>query len=108
MYVSVDMSARTLANATVVPAQAVQTGPDNRFIYVVGDDGKVALRPVQLGYLEEGVAVVDGIPAGARIVVEGAQNLRPGSSVVEADRSSPDGDGKGGGEKKGEGRKKKP
>jgi RND family efflux transporter MFP subunit len=108
MYVSVDMSARTLANATVVPAQAVQTGPDNRFIYVVGDDGKVALRPVQLGYLAEGVAVVDGIPAGARIVVEGAQNLRPGSSVVEADRSSPDGDGKGGGEKKGEGRKKKP
>jgi RND family efflux transporter MFP subunit len=89
MYVNVEMSARTLANATVIPAQAMQTGPDNRFVYVVGEDRKVALRPVQLTYLEEGFAVVDGLPAGSRIVVEGAQNLRPGSSVVEADRSSP-------------------
>jgi hypothetical protein len=46
--------------------------------------------------------VVEGLPAGSRIVVEGAQNLRPGSSVVEADRSSP-----ADGEKKAEGKKKK-
>src|SRR6185437_4104592 len=50
-YVNVDLAPRKLANATVVPAQAVQTGPDNRFVYVV---------------------------------VEGAQNLRPGSAVSEA------------------------
>jgi RND family efflux transporter MFP subunit len=102
MYVTVEMSARTLANATVVPAQAVQTGPEQRFVYVVGEDRKVTSRPVQLAYIEEGIAVVDGLPAGSRIVVEGAQNLRPGSSVVEADRSAP-----AEGEKKGEGRKKK-
>jgi RND family efflux transporter MFP subunit len=102
MYVTVEMSARTLANATVVPAQAVQTGPEQRFVYVVGEDRKVTSRPVQLAYIEEGFAVVDGLPAGSRIVVEGAQNLRPGSSVVEADRSAP-----AEGEKKGEGRKKK-
>jgi hypothetical protein len=47
------------------------------------------------------------LPAGSRIVVEGAQNLRPGSSVVEADRSSPDAERKGEGDKKGDGPKKK-
>jgi RND family efflux transporter MFP subunit len=107
MYVNVEMSARMLANAVVIPAQAVQTGPESRFVYVVGDDRKVTSRTVQLAYVEEGVAVVNGLAAGSRIVVEGAQNLRPGSSVVEADRSSPDGDKKGGAEKKGEGGKKK-
>ena len=90
-YVNVELAPRTLPNATVVPAQAVQTGPDNRFIYVVGEDNKVASKPVTLAYVDEGFAVVDGVAPGSRIVVEGAQNLRPGSTVTEArtDRSSP-------------------
>lgn len=91
MYVNVEMAPRTLANATVVPAQAVQTGPENRFIYVVGEDRKVVSRLVTLDYVQDGVAVVTGIKPGERIVVEGAQNVRPGTTVTEADRSSPDG-----------------
>lgn len=91
-YVNVNLAPRTIANATVVPAQAVQTGPDSRFIYVVGDDDKVTSRPVTLAYVEEGFAVVDGLKAGARVVVEGAQNLRPGSSVTEAQREAPKGE----------------
>ncbi|HEX7404253.1 MAG TPA: efflux RND transporter periplasmic adaptor subunit, partial [Usitatibacter sp.] len=60
-YVNVELSPRTIPNAVVIPAQAVQTGPDNRFVYVVGDDNKVVLRPVTLAYLDEGFAVVDGL-----------------------------------------------
>jgi RND family efflux transporter MFP subunit len=89
MFVTVQVSARTIESATVVPAQAVQTGPDNRFVYVVGPDHKVAQRKVTLAYVEEGFAVVDGVQPGARVVVEGAQNLRPGSTVAEADRGGP-------------------
>jgi RND family efflux transporter MFP subunit len=89
MYVNVELAPRTLTGATVVPAQAVQTGPENRFVYVVGEDRKVASKPVKLAYLEEGFAVVTGINPGERIVAEGGQNLRPGSTVVEADRSQP-------------------
>ena len=85
-YVNVEVSPRRLEAATVVPAQAVQTGPENRFVYAVGDDGKVAQQPVTLAYVEEGSAVVAGLAAGTRIVVEGAQNLKPGSMVVEAQR----------------------
>jgi len=90
MFVTVAVSPRTIHNATVVPAQAVQTGPDKRFVYVVSPDHTVAQRNVTLAYLEEGFAVVDGISAGARVVVEGAQNLRPGSAVAEADRAGPE------------------
>ncbi|MGZ5573191.1 MAG: efflux RND transporter periplasmic adaptor subunit [Usitatibacter sp.] len=89
-YVNVEVAPRTIANATVVPAQAVQTGPEARFIYVVGEDKTIVSRPVTLDYVEEGFAIVTGIKPGERVVVEGAQNVRPGSAVAEADRSSPD------------------
>jgi hypothetical protein len=56
----------------------------------VNDDRKVVAHPVTLAYVEEGLAVIDGIAPGARIVVEGAQNLRPGSVVGEAKRSAPE------------------
>lgn len=90
-YVNVEVAPRTLANATVVPAQAVQTGPETRFIYVVGEDKKAVPRTVTLDYVEEGFAVVGGLKPGERIVVEGAQNVRPGTVVAEADRSNPEG-----------------
>jgi RND family efflux transporter MFP subunit len=89
MFVTVQVSPRTITNATVVPAQAVQTGPDNRFVYVVGGDRKVMQKNVTLAYVEEGFAVVDGVQPGARVVVEGAQNVRPGSVVAEAERGGP-------------------
>jgi RND family efflux transporter MFP subunit len=89
MYVTVQMSPRTLQQAVVVPAQAVQTGPQSRFVYVVDGERKVSQREVKLAYVDEGSAVVEGLQPGARIVVEGAQNLRPGSVVAEAETRSP-------------------
>jgi len=95
MYVNVELSPRTIAKATVVPAQAVQTGPENRFVYVVGNERKVESRKVTLAYIDEGLAVIEGVEPGTRVVVEGAQNLRPGSTVTE-----PTAEGKAAGEKK--------
>ena len=83
MFVNVELAPRTLAAATVVPAQAVQTGPESRFVYVVGADGKVNPQVVAISYIEERFAVVTGLAPGARVVVEGAQNLRPGTAVTE-------------------------
>ncbi len=105
-YVNVTLAPRTITAATVVPAQAVQTGPDNRFIYVVGEDGKAQPKTVTLAYVEQGLAVVDGgVKPGDRVVVEGAQNLRPGSAVTEAQRE--DAPRKGEGQaRKGEGKAK--
>ncbi len=83
MFVSVTLAPKILVAAIIVPVQAVQTGPERKFIYIVGQDDKVASVPVQVRLIQDGIAVVEGLEVGARVVVEGAQNLRPGSVVAE-------------------------
>jgi multidrug efflux system membrane fusion protein len=88
MFVNVSISPRTLTDALTVPAQAVQTGPEKKFLYLIGDDGKVNTLPIRLLLIQDGQAVIEGegLKAGLKIVVEGAQNLRPGSIVTDADK----------------------
>jgi RND family efflux transporter MFP subunit len=86
MFVTVALAPRTLAGALTVPAQAVQTGPEKKFLYVIGEDHKVTSVPINVRLIQDGYAVVEGIALGARVVVEGAQNLRPGSVVAESEK----------------------
>jgi hypothetical protein len=80
----VALAPQTLAGAITVPVQSVQTGPEKKFIYVIGSDLKVSSAPVSVRLIQDGLAVIEGIAPGTRVVVEGAQNLRPGSVVTEA------------------------
>ncbi len=84
MFVNLSLSPRTLKSALIVPAQAVQTGPERKFLYVIGDEGKVNAVPVRVLLIQDGQAVIEGADAGTKVVVEGAQNLHPGSTVTEA------------------------
>ena len=89
MFVTVALVPRTIENALSVPVQAVQNGPERKFLYVVGDNSKVHSLPVNVLLIQEGLAVIsgEGIMQGMRVVVEGAQNLRPGSVITEAQPS---------------------
>ncbi|MEC5218037.1 RND family efflux transporter MFP subunit [Actimicrobium sp. GrIS 1.19] len=82
-FVSVRLVSRTLPDAVVVPAQALVTGPIDQFIYVVQGDDSVAMQKVEVVVIEDGLAAVTGLNAGVRVVIEGAQNLRPGVKVKE-------------------------
>ncbi len=96
MFVTVALSPHTLSDVLTVPVQAVQTGPEKKFLYVIGEDGKVSVAPVRVLMIQDGQAVVEGKGEGVReslrVVIEGAQNLRPGSAVTEA-KGKPDRDG---------------
>ena len=83
MFVNVSLTARTLPGALVVPVQAVQSGPERKFVYVVGEGNKVANVPVEVELIQTGLAAIKGVAAGARVVVEGAQNVRKDSTVAE-------------------------
>jgi RND family efflux transporter MFP subunit len=86
MFVPVRLVPRTMVGALTVPVQAVQNGPERKFLYVVGGNSQVRSIPVNVLLIQEGLAVIngEGIMQGMRVVMEGAQNLRPGSAITEA------------------------
>ena len=66
----------------VVPQAALIQSARGTIVYLV-EDGKAVLRPVKQVGGQSGEAAITGIAAGDTVVVEGKQNLRPGSLVVE-------------------------
>lgn len=88
-FVNVRLISRTLPDAVVIPAQAVVTGPDEKFVYVVQPDESVKMQRIDVVAVEDGQAAVSGLPTGTRIVIEGTQNLRPKSKVKEEMHTMP-------------------
>lgn len=82
-FVKARLKLKTRSGALVVPAPAVQRGPQGTFVYVVGEGDRVAPRPIELEGVEgEWAIVASGFTPGERVVIEGQNQLRPGSKVV--------------------------
>jgi membrane fusion protein, multidrug efflux system len=68
--------------ALVVPTQALQTGPNGQYVYIVKEDSSVELRVVQVARTEGAESVVaGGLKPGETVVVDGASRILPGSKV---------------------------
>lgn len=81
----------TLKDVLVVPNDAIQHGPDGLFVFVVGADNKVSMRPVTAGAEGDSrTQVASGLKAGDTIVVDGQYRLMPGT-LVAAKGESPSG-----------------
>jgi membrane fusion protein, multidrug efflux system len=93
-FVRVTLLLTTQPNAVVVPNEAVQTGQNGTFVYVVKADRTVESRTVVTGARVGQDMVVDkGLEVGETVVTEGQLRLAPGSRVVVRDAT------KGGGRK---------
>jgi membrane fusion protein, multidrug efflux system len=98
-FVRVTLRLTTQQNAVVVPNEAVQTGQNGSYIYVVKQDRTVESRPVTVGARVDQDSVVEsGLEPGETVVTEGQLRLAPGSRVVVRD-----GKGGGGGRRGGNG-----
>jgi multidrug efflux system membrane fusion protein len=72
----------TEKGALIVPAAAVQRGPQGTFVYVVGADDTAAVKPIVLSAITGELAILkSGVAAGERVVVEGQNQIRPGTKV---------------------------
>ncbi|MDS1139228.1 MdtA/MuxA family multidrug efflux RND transporter periplasmic adaptor subunit [Pusillimonas sp. SM2304] len=70
------------ASALVIPTLAVQQGSIGAFVYQVNDDNKVHIQPIVVGRVDDQrIAVESGLSAGQRVVTEGVDRLREGSTV---------------------------
>jgi multidrug efflux system membrane fusion protein len=81
-FVNVVLKLTEQVNAVLVPQQAVQTGQDGQFVFVVKNDQSVESRSVTVSRVFEGNAVVEqGIHPGEVVVTDGQLGLVPGSRV---------------------------
>ena len=81
-FVNVGLRLTTRNNAVVVPNQAVETGQDGTYVYVVGEDRAVSVRPVKTGpRIDQDMVIDDGLKGGETVVTEGQLRLQPGSKV---------------------------
>jgi multidrug efflux system membrane fusion protein len=71
-----------LTQATVVPSQAVQTGQDGEFIFVVKSDDTVEARPITAGITYGGERIItSGLKPGESVVTDGQVKLTAGAKV---------------------------
>ncbi len=81
-FVNVRLLLKTLQNVVVIPTAAIQRGPDGTFVFVIGNDSKVAARPVGVAQQDDTEAVVaQGLTAGERVVTAGFARLKDGAEV---------------------------
>jgi multidrug efflux system membrane fusion protein len=92
-FVNATLRLTTRPNAVVVPNQAVQTGQDGTYVYVVGEDRAVTVVPIKTGpRIDQDMVIEDGLKGGETVVTEGQLRLQPGSKVqVRGDQQTGDG-----------------
>jgi multidrug efflux system membrane fusion protein len=81
-FVQVAMTLSQISDAVIVPAQAVQTGQNGQYVFVLHPDETVEMRAVTTGVNFEGNTIVsDGLKAGETVVTDGQLRLTPGAKV---------------------------
>ena len=81
-FVNVRLRVEVQRSKTLVPQAAIQRSPQGTFVYVVTPANIVEVRTVQTGIVEGStVAIESGLSTGERVVVDGMDKLRAGSSV---------------------------
>jgi multidrug efflux system membrane fusion protein len=81
-YLNIRLLTRTAPNVVTVPSGALQRGPNGYYAYVRQPDSTVVTRPLKVGQVSDGVAIVDnGVAAGEQVVTAGQYRLQPGARV---------------------------
>jgi membrane fusion protein, multidrug efflux system len=89
-FVNVRLQITTRIDAITVPQRAVMQGPNGYFCYVVKADGTAERRQVELGPVQDGVAVINrGVSAGERVVIDGQFRLSDGAPTRPMGPSPP-------------------
>ena len=96
-FCDVSIILRVEQDALTVPTEAVMTGQDGRFVFVVNDENKAEVRKVAVPRTDNGTAVIAaGLKPGEKVVTDGQSRLIPGSAVVIRGSGQGQGQGQGG------------
>ncbi len=81
-FVNVVLKLSEEPNAITVPSQAVQSGQQGQFVYVVKPDKTAEMRTITVGDTVKNETVIkQGLKSGEQVVIDGQFNLVPGATV---------------------------
>lgn len=81
-FVNAHLHVDTKHNLTIVPAAAIQRGPQGTYVYAVGSDNTVKIRPVTISQTtSDNVGLSAGLNSGDVVVIDGQDKLQDGSKV---------------------------
>lgn len=82
-FVRVRLNLSSTPNAALIPERAVNEGPDGQYVWVVGQDGTVSMRPIKTGRRNrDTIVATEGLKQGEKVVTDGQLMLRPGAHVI--------------------------
>jgi multidrug efflux system membrane fusion protein len=81
-FVNVIMDLTAQSNALVVPSQAIQTGLEGQYVFIIRPNLTAETRPVVIGRPFNGQTVIEkGLQAGEKVVTDGQFQLISGTKV---------------------------
>ncbi len=81
-FVNVRLLVEQRTDALLLPSAAIQTGVHGAFVYLITPENKATIRPVNITASNgENSLINEGLSAGDRVVLEGIDRLKEGSSV---------------------------
>ena len=82
-FVQAHLEIEDRPSAVTVPAEVVQRGPNELYVYVVRPDSTVERRRVTVATTQDGTAVIDsGLSVGDKVVLDGQFKLKAGMKVA--------------------------
>lgn len=82
LYARVRVSGKEAKPSLLVDPRAVNVDQDKKYVFVVGNDSRVAYREVRLGDERDSQRLVlSGLTAGEHVIVAGSQAVKPGDQV---------------------------
>lgn len=81
-FVNVILKLSTIRDAIIVPSQAVETGQQGSYVFVVKPDNTVKYKPVITGVAYEGGTIIEqGVEVGETVVTDGQVRLVDGTRI---------------------------
>ncbi len=89
-FVNVRLLLEIRKNSTIVPAAAIQRGPQGTYVFVAKPDKTVDLRPVNVAFIQDNIAnISSGISPNETVVTDGQDKLQAGTKIeIRAPSSS--------------------
>jgi multidrug efflux system membrane fusion protein len=81
-FVNVHLLLEIRKNSTVIPAAAIQRGPQGTYVFVAKADHTAEIKPVTIAFIQENLAnISSGIVPGDVVITDGQDKLQEGSPI---------------------------